>query len=182
MHSNVLTTVVPIDSLPSWCSELLQLMLSSHHLLSFCTNTMLGPPFLPKSTTLTQQPSKFVNGLLPTPKLSDHRLINTANLLHPCMLVSQLPCMIPFTRFGSLLQWYVSCPRTATRYTPVMVLFTTIQGDTCMNAVSNLLTLLQMPQQPCHRLLPDPMSLCHSLPQPNMHNQCNSHLSHLPCQ
>ena len=34
-----------------------------------------------------QQPSKFMNGLTP----SDHRLINTANLLHPCILVSQLP-------------------------------------------------------------------------------------------
>ena len=125
MHSNMLSTVVLIHSLPSWCSELLQLMPSSHHLLSSCTNTSLGPPSLPKSATLTQQPSKFMNGLLPAPTPSNHRQINTANLLHPCMLVSQLPCMIPFTRFGSLLQWYVSYLRTATRYTPAMVQSTT---------------------------------------------------------
>ena len=42
-------------------------MPSSHHLLNSCTNTNLGLPFLPKSTTLTQQPLKFMNGLLPTP-------------------------------------------------------------------------------------------------------------------
>ena len=105
-------------------TELLQLMPSSHHLLSPCTNTSLGPPSLPKSATLNQQPSKFVNGMLPTLTPSDHRLINTANLLHPCMLVSQLPCMIPFTRFASPLQWYASYPRTATRCTPAMVLST----------------------------------------------------------
>ena len=88
------------------------------------TNTSLGPPSLPKSATLTQQPSKFTNGLLPFLTSSDHRLINTANLLHPCMLVSQLPCMITFRRFGSPLQWYMSYPRTATRNTPAMVLST----------------------------------------------------------
>ena len=105
MHSNVLNTAVLISSFPSWCSELLQSMPSSHHLLSSCTNTSLGPPSLPKSATLTQQPSKLMKGLLPALTPSDHRLINTANLLHPCMLVSQLSCMIPFARFGSPLQW-----------------------------------------------------------------------------
>ena len=124
MHSNMLSTAVPIHSSPSWHSELLQSMPSSHHLLSSCTSASLGPPFLPKSTTLTQQPSKFANGLIPTPMPSRHRWINTANLLHPCILVSQLPCMMPFTRFGSLLQWYTSYQRPATRYAPVMVLFT----------------------------------------------------------
>ena len=54
MHSNVLSTVVPIHSFPSWCSKLLQSLPSSHHLLSSCTNTSLGPPFLPESATLTQ--------------------------------------------------------------------------------------------------------------------------------
>ena len=135
----------------------------SHHLLSSCTNASLGPPSLPKSATLTKQPSKFANRLLPTPTPSDHRLINTANLLHPSKLVCQLPCMIPFTRFGSPLQWYMSYARTVTRYTPVMVLSTTTQDDTFMNAVSNQLTLFQMSQQPHCRLPPDPMSLCHSL-------------------
>ena len=48
-------------SSPSWHSKLLQLVPSSHHLLSSCTNTSSGPPSLPKSATLTQQPSKFVN-------------------------------------------------------------------------------------------------------------------------
>ena len=182
MHSNMLSTVVLIHSLPSWHSELLQLMLSSHHLLSSCTNITSGPPSLPKSATLTQQPSKFMNGLIHTLTPSDHRLINTANLLHPCMLVSQLPCTIPFARFGSLLQWYMSYPRTATRYAPVMVLSTAKQDETSVNAVSNLLTLFQMLQQPCHRCLPDPMSLCHSLHQPNLHKQCNQHLSHLQLQ
>ena len=124
MHSNMLSTVVLICSLPSWHSELHLLMPSSHHLLSSCTDARLGPQFLPKSTTLTQQPSKFTNGLIPTPMPSRHRQINAANLLHPCMLVSQLPCMTPCARFGSLLQWHVSYQRTATRYAPVMVLFT----------------------------------------------------------
>ena len=62
-----------------------------------------------------------------------------------------------FTRFRSPLQWYVSFPRTATRYAPVMVLFTAAWDDTCMNTVSSPLTLLQMPQQPHCRLLPDPL-------------------------
>ena len=60
MHSNTLSTAVLICSLPSWHSALYQLMPSSHHLLSSWTNTNLGPPFLPKSTTLAQQPSKFM--------------------------------------------------------------------------------------------------------------------------
>ena len=124
MHSNMLSTAVLIHSLPFWHSELHKLMPSSHHLLSSCTNASSGPPFLPKSTTLTQQPSKFVNRLTPILMPSNHRQTNTANLLHPSMLVSQLPCMIPFARFGSLLQWYASYPRTATRYSPAMVLST----------------------------------------------------------
>ena len=146
MHSNVVSTVVLIYSSPSWHSKLLQLTPSSHHLLSSCTNANVGPLFLPKSATLTQQPSNFMNGLIPTLMPSRHRWINTVNLLHPCMLVSQLPYMMPFARFGSLLQWYVSYPRTATRYAPAMVLFTTTQDNTYVNAVSSPLTLSQMPQ------------------------------------
>ena len=124
MYSNVLSTVVLICSLPSWHSNLHPSTPSSHHLLSFCTNASLGPPFLPKSTTLTQQPSKFMNRLQPILMPLNHRLINTANFLHSCMLISKLPCTILFTRSGYLLQWYMSYPRTATRYTPVLVLFT----------------------------------------------------------
>ena len=146
MHSNMLSTVVLICSSPFWHSKLLQSMPSSHHLLSSYTNASLGPPFLPKSATLTQQPSNFTNGLIPTLMPSRHRWINTANLLHPCMLVNQLPCMMPFARIGSLLWSYASYPRTATRYAPVMVLFTATLDDTYMNAVSSLLTLFQMPQ------------------------------------
>ena len=157
-------------------------MPGSHNLLGSCTNASLGPPSLPKSAILTQKPSKFANRFLPALTPSDHRLINTANLLHPCMLVRQLPCMIPFTRFGSLLQWYMSYPRTATRYTPVMVLSTTAQDNTCLNAVSNLLTLFQMPQQPYCRLLPDLVLLCHSMHQPNLYNLHKSHLLHLQHQ
>ena len=126
---------------------------------------------------------QVVNRLLPTLTPSDHRQINTASLLHPCMLVSQLPCAIPFARFGSLLWWNMSYPRTDTSYTPVMALSTAAQDDTCMNAVSILLTLFQMPQQPHCRLMPDPVSLWYSLHQPNLyqphlHNQCNPHLLH----
>ena len=36
---------------------------SCHHPPSSCTNASLGPPFLPESATLTQQPYKFVNRL-----------------------------------------------------------------------------------------------------------------------
>ena len=167
--------------LASWGSKLLQLMPSSHHLLSSCTNASLGPSFLPKSTTLTQQPFKFMNRLVLTPTPLNHRLINTANLLHPCMLVIQLPCMIPFMRFGSPLQWYASYPRTATRYAPAIVLFTATWDDTYMNAVSGPLTLFQMPQQPHHRLPPDPMSLCHSLHPLGLHSPSHLHLLHLQC-
>ena len=157
----------------------LWLMPSSHHLLSSCTNASLGPPFLPKSATLIQQPSKFMNRLWPILMPSNHRPINTVNLLHPCMLVSQLPYMTSFTRFGSLLCGYASYPRTATRYTPAMVLFTTARDDTCVNAVSNLLTLSQMPQQPHCRLSPDPRSLCHSLHPLGLHSLCHLCLLHL---
>ena len=73
------STAVPIHSSPSWHSKLHQSMPSSHHLLSSCIITSLGPPFLPKSATLTQQPSKFVNGFIPTPMPSRHRQINTTN-------------------------------------------------------------------------------------------------------
>ena len=151
---------------------------------SSCTNTSLGPPFLPKSVTLTQQPSKFMNRLTPTLTPTDHRLINTANLLHPCMWVSQLPCTIPFARFGSPLQWYAYYIRTATRYAPGMVLFTTAQDNTHMNAVSSPLTLFQVPQQPHHRFLPslhNQHSICLLHPQ---HLQLQSHRPQLspPCQ
>ena len=54
-----------MHSWPSWHSELLQLMPSSHHLLRSCTNASLRPPSLPKSKTLTQQPSKFMSGCYP---------------------------------------------------------------------------------------------------------------------
>ena len=166
----MLSTVVPIHSSPSWCSELPQSMPRSHHLLSSCTNANLRPPSLPKSRTLTLQHSKFVNKLLPILTPPNHRLINTANLLYPCMLVSQLPCMIPFTRFGSPLLWYASYPGTATRYASAMVLFAATQDDTYVYAVSGPLTLFQMPQQPHCRLQPDPMSLHHSLHPLGMHS------------
>ena len=80
MCSNVLSTVVPIHSLPSWHSELLHLMPSSHQLLSSCTNANLKLPTLPKSATLTWQPSKFVIGLLPVLIPSNHRQISMASL------------------------------------------------------------------------------------------------------
>ena len=62
----MLSTVVLIHSLPSWCSKLLQSMPSSHHLLSSCTNASLGPPSLPKSTTLnpTSPPSSQMDSYL----------------------------------------------------------------------------------------------------------------------
>ena len=63
MCCNMLSTVVPIHSSPSWHSELLQSIPSSHHLLSSCTNAYLELPSLPKSATLTWQPSTFMNGL-----------------------------------------------------------------------------------------------------------------------
>ena len=152
----MISTVVLICTSSSWHSKLLQLTPHSYHLLSSCTNASLEPPSLPKSTTLTQQPSQFVNRLLPTLTPSNHRLINIANLLHPCMLVSQLPCMIPFARFGSLLQWYMSYSRTATRYRPAMVLSTATQtqhlcecyvkpADTVPDATT---TTLQTPARP----------------------------------
>ena len=76
---------------------------------------------------------------------------------------------------------YVSYPRTATRYAPAMVLSTATQDDTNVNAVSNTLTMFWMPQQTCHRHLSDPISLCHSLHQPNLHNWHHQYLSHPQC-
>ena len=120
MHSNVLSTVALNHSSPFWHSELHPSMPSSHHLLSSCTNARLGPPFLPESATLTWQPSRFMNKLMPAPMPPSHRQTNDANLLHPCMLASPLQCMTPSVRSGSLPLWYVSCQKTATKHTPVM--------------------------------------------------------------
>ena len=84
MHSNMLSSVVQTHSLPFWYYDLHPLMPSSHHLLSSCTNASLGPPFLPESTTLPQQPSRFMSELMPTPMPPSHRLTNDANPLLPC--------------------------------------------------------------------------------------------------
>ena len=181
MHANVLSTVVQIHSSPSWHCELHQSTPSSDHLLSSCTYASLGPPFLPKSITLTQQPSKFMNRLIPALTPSDHKLINTANLLHTLYAGQPVAMYVPFTRFGSPLQCYGHYLRIATRYAPAMVLFTAIRDDTYMNAVLNLLTLFQTPQQLHCRLMPGPTSLCHSLHQPSLHSQCNLCLLHLQC-
>ena len=88
--SNVLGTVAPTCSLPFWHSELHPLMPSCHHLLSSCATARLGPPFLPEFATLTQQPSRFVNELMPSLMPPSHRQTNAADLLHPYMLASQL--------------------------------------------------------------------------------------------
>ena len=125
MHSNVLSTVVPTQSLPFWHSELHPSITSSHHLLSSCTNARLGPPFLPESATPTQQPSRFMNELIPTPMPPSHRQTNDANPLHPCMPASPLQCTTPSITSGSLPLWYVSCQKTATKCTQVMVWSTT---------------------------------------------------------
>ena len=95
------------------------------HLLSSCTNATLGPAFLPESTALTQQPSRFMNELMPTPMPPSHRQINDANLLHPCMPASLLQCTTPSIRSGSLPLWYISCQKTATKCAPVMEWSTT---------------------------------------------------------
>ena len=97
MHSNVLSTAVPICSSPSWCSELPLLMPSSPHLLSSCTNASLGPLSLPKSATLTQKPSKFTNELLPILTPPNHRLINTAmyDTLYKIWVPVTVVCVLP---------------------------------------------------------------------------------------
>ena len=121
MHSNVLSTVVPDHSLPFWHSELHPLMPSSCHLLSSCANARFGPPFLPEFATPIWQPSRIVNELMPTLMPPSHMQTNNANLLNPCMPASLLQCMTPSIRSGSLPLWYVSCQKTATNCTPVMV-------------------------------------------------------------
>ena len=79
----MLSTVVLIHSSPFWHSELHPLMTSSHHLLSSCTNTRLGPPFLPEFATPIWQPSRFMNELLPTLMPPSHRQTNYTNPLAP---------------------------------------------------------------------------------------------------
>ena len=128
-------------------------MPSSHCLLSSCTNARLGPPFLPKFATLTQQPSRFVNELMPALMPPSHRQANDANLLHHCMPVSHLQCMTPSARSGFLQLWYMSCQKTTTKCAPVMVWSTATQDDTFMNIASSPLTLPQMSQQPHCRIL-----------------------------
>ena len=115
MHSNVLSTVVPTPSSPFWCSELHPSMPRPHHLLSSCTNARLGPPFLPEFATLTWQPSRFMNKLMPAPMPLSSRQTNDANPLHPYMPASPLQCTTPSIRSGSLPLWYVSCQKTATK-------------------------------------------------------------------
>ena len=95
MHSNVLSTVALTHSLPFWCSEQHPSVPSSCYLLSSCTNARLGPPFLPESATPTQQPSRFMNELMPAQMPPSHRQTNAADLLHPTMLASPLQCMTP---------------------------------------------------------------------------------------
>ena len=73
-----------------WCSELHSSMPSSHHLLSFCINARSGPPILPEFATPIQQPSRFMNKLMPALMPPSHRQTNSLNLLHPCMLASPL--------------------------------------------------------------------------------------------
>ena len=175
MHSNVINTVAPTHSSPFWYSELHPWMPSSHHLLSSCTNTRLGPPFLPKFATLTQQPSRSVNTMMPTLLPPSHRQINDASLLHPCMLASQLWCMTPSTRSGFLPLWYMSCWKTATKCAPVMVWSTAAQDNTFMNVVSRTPTLPPMSWQPHHRLLPDLAFLHHCLHLPSLHSCCSLH-------
>ena len=156
-------------------------MPSSHHLLSSCTNTRLGPPFLPEYTTLTQQPSRFINELMPALMPPSHRQTNDANPLHPCMLASLLQCTTPSIRSGSLPLWYVSCQKTATKCTPVMAWSTAAWDDTYLNAVSSPLTLPQMSQQPHCRLLPDLTFLHHCLHPPSLHNCHSLCLLHPQC-
>ena len=178
MHSNVLSTAVPTHSLPFWHSQLYPSMPSSCHLLSSCTNARLGPPFLSESTTPTQQPSRFVNKLMPAPMLSSHRQTNDANLLHPCMPASPLQCMTPSITSGSLPLWYVSCQKTATKCAPLMAWSTATRDDTFVNTVSNPLTLPQLSQEPLCRLLLDLAFLHHCLHLPSLQNCCSLHLLH----
>ena len=160
-------------------------MPSSHHLLSYCTDARLGPPFLPEFTTLIHLPSRFVNELMPALMPPSHRQKNIANLLHPCMLASPLQCTTQSARSGSLPLWYVSYQKTATKCTPVIMWSTTAQDDTFMNVVSSPLTLPLMSHQPHCRLLPDLSFLQQCLHPPSLHNchsLCLLHPKHLQLQ
>ena len=81
---------------------------NSHLQQNCCTNTDSEQPFWARYATATPQPCKSVSRLTHTPKLSNHRLINAAKHLHPCMLVNQLQHMTPFKSFGFLLLGYAS--------------------------------------------------------------------------
>ena len=129
----MLSTAALNHSLPLWCSKLHPLMPSSNHLLSSCTNVRLGPPFLPEFATLTQQPFRFINEFMTALMPPSHRQTNNANLLLPCMLASQLQCTTPSARSGFLPLWYMSCQKTATKFTPVVAWSTASQDDTFLN-------------------------------------------------
>ena len=172
MFSNTLSTVVLTHSSPFWLSKLYPSMPSSHHLQSSCTNATLGLPFLPEFTTPIWRPSRSLNELMPTLMPPSHWQRNDANRLHPCVPASLLWCMTPSIGPGSLPLWYMSCQKTATKYTPVMAWSTAIRDKTFLNAVSSLLTLPQMSHQPHQRLLPDLTFLQHCLHPPSLHNCC----------
>ena len=114
-----------------------------------------------------------------------------SNLLYPCMPASPLQCTTPSVRSGSLPLWYMSCQKTATKCAPVMAWSTAWWDDTPANAVSSLLTLPQMSQQPHCRLLPDLAFLHHTCTHQacttatasacHTHNTCDSQTTDTSC-
>ena len=183
MHSNVLSTAVPIHSLPFWHSELLQLMSSSHCLLSSCTNASLGSPFLPKSANtdpaapqvckqidtcsnaFKAQVDKHCKSLAP---LYAGQPVAMYDTLHKIWIPATVVCILPkgsyqvHTSYGTIYH--------CMRQTPVW-----------MQCQAHL-TLSQIPQQPHCRLLPDLTSLCHSLHPLGLHSPCYPCLLYLQCQ
>ena len=169
---------------PFWCSELHPLMPSSHHLLSYCTNARLGPPFLPEFATLIWQPSRFMGTnwcLFWCLQVTGRQTMQIS--LHPCMLASLLWCTTPSIRSGFLSLWYASCQKTATKCTPVIAWSTSATWDDtfCEHSVKPTDTTSD-----CH--ISHTAGSCqtcaflqHCLHLPSLHNCCSPHLLHLQC-
>ena len=132
-------------------------------------------------------PPHYMNRLIPDSNDTSKSQANTTLQTSCTPVCWSASCHVwhPSVRFGFLLQWYISCPRTATRYALVMVLFTAAMRW-CHAMWTQFQAHWHCPR--CHnshtvRLLPDPVSLCHhSLHWLGLHSPCHLHLLYPWCQ
>ena len=96
---------------------------NSHLQQECCTNAKSEQPFHPRYATVTHQPYTSMSRLTHALKLPNHRLINAAKHLCPCMLVNQLQHTTPSKDLGPatvihVLPWssYLVCTSNGSTY------------------------------------------------------------------